>query len=155
MQKSYKNSEMNNEVGNFVNLQILHNMKLIYTCFLALLFLVGCAENKPVEKKESVSQETAEMAVNLQKIAVDIEGMTCEIGCARTIQSKLSKMEGVTESIVDFETRKGYFTFDANRITKDDVVAKITGVAGGELYAVSAVTELELETEPPVTEEEK
>ena len=41
--------------------------------------------------------------MNKQNISLAISGMTCEIGCAKTIQSKLSKKEGVLNANVIFK----------------------------------------------------
>ena len=41
-----------------------------------------------------------------------IEGMGCA-GCARTIQKKLSEVEGVTSASVDFDTQKA--SVESNR----------------------------------------
>ena len=68
--------------------------------------------------------------------------MTCEIGCAKTIESKLSKVNGILYSKVDFESRKGQFTYDANKLSEDDIVAKINGIAGGDLYSIKSVKPL-------------
>jgi Cu+-exporting ATPase len=105
--------------------------------------LISCEAGKKNPKEENKAVETSEVAANLKSIEVDIEGMTCEIGCARTIQSKLSKVDGVTYSKVDFESKKGIFTFDANKIGEKDLTTKINGIAGGDVYVVASVTELD------------
>ncbi len=105
--------------------------------------LISCNETKKetVIEKSEISQQ--EVAANLKSIEVDIEGMTCEIGCARIIQSKLSKVEGVTYSKVNFEAKKGLFTYDSNKLSKQDVVNKINGIAGGDLYLATNTIDLE------------
>ena len=119
-------------------------MKWTYTCLIILLFLSACSDQKKSAKEiPDAVKESVENVTNLKTIAVDIEGMTCEIGCARTIQSKLSKVNGVKDSKVNFESGKGYFTYDSNSISQEDIVAKISGIAGGDVYSVSAVTQIE------------
>jgi len=63
--------------------------------------------------------------------------MTCEIGCAKIIASKVSKLQGVAYSEVSFENKKGVFSYDENSISKEAIVAKINGIAGGDLYKVT------------------
>ncbi|MBG7630311.1 MAG: heavy-metal-associated domain-containing protein [Bacteroidetes bacterium] len=110
---------------------------------IALTFIcISCNETKKEKEIEKAKVKTEEVAANYKNIEVEIEGMTCEIGCARTIQSKLSKMEGVTFSKVDFESKKGQFTYDANKISQNDIVKKINGIAGGDLYSVTKTEEL-------------
>lgn len=118
-------------------------MKNLLTILIFTIAFFSCNEVKKGETKEETSTETEEIAANYKNIEVEIEGMTCEIGCARTIQSKLSKVDGVTHSKVDFESKKGQFTYDANKISKNDIVSKINGIAGGDLYIVTNTEELE------------
>jgi len=113
----------------------MKNLILLIT----LTFLcASCNETK----KEASEIKTEEIAANYKTIEVEIEGMTCEIGCARTIQSKLSKVKGITSSKVDFESGKGHFTYDSNKISQNDIVKKINGIAGGDLYSVTKTEEL-------------
>ena len=78
--------------------------------------------------------------VNLKKVSLNIEGMTCEIGCARTIQSKLSKKEGVTFAEVNFVKKKGVVEYDANKISENDIVKTVEEIAGGDLYEVTEIS---------------
>ncbi|PKP43523.1 MAG: ATPase P [Bacteroidetes bacterium HGW-Bacteroidetes-12] len=87
--------------------------------------------------------EKQEIAASYKSIEVEIEGMTCEIGCAKTIESKLSKVEGVTYSKVNFVGKIGQFTFDENKISQDDIAKKISGIGGGALYKATKITEIE------------
>lgn len=113
-------------------------MKKIITVIAFTFAFIACEEVKKEKPAETiVDVETKEVAANLKSIEVEIEGMTCEIGCARTIQSKLSKVKGVTYAKVDFESKKGQFTFDTNKISENDIVTKINGIAGGDLYSVT------------------
>ncbi len=100
--------------------------KIIYIVLATFLLLTTISCQK--QKKEDI-----------HNIEVTIEGMTCEIGCARLIQSKVYKLEGVTESKVDFEKKKGYFTYDKNKISSEEITTNINGIAGGDLYKVTDV----------------
>jgi len=114
---------------------------LIYTLILCFTFLSCKEEIKKVDSTTEVSTE--EIAANLKSIEVEIEGMTCEIGCARLIQSKLSKVDGVTYTKVSFESGKGQFTFDSNKLSKEDIEKNINKIAGGDLYSVKNIKELD------------
>jgi len=117
-------------------------MKNLLTILILAIAFFSCNEVKKEETKEKKATNTEEITANYKNIEVEIEGMTCEIGCARTIQSKLSKVDGVTHSKVDFESKKGQFTYDANKISQNDIVNKINGIAGGDLYAVTNTKEI-------------
>jgi mercuric ion binding protein len=72
----------------------------------------------------------------LKHLQVKITGMTCEIGCAKTIESKISKMEGVKFSKVIFAKSIGQFSFDPKVTTSEKIIGKINGIGGGNLYKV-------------------
>lgn len=88
------------------------------------MFMVSCNQKAPkIEKKEQV--------------ALAISGMTCEIGCAKTIESKLSKKEGVLAAKVVFKDSIATIEYDANKTSKKDLIAFVDGIAGGDLYKAS------------------
>lgn len=95
----------------------MKTQKILYTIAIACFILVGCEKDV---KKENVS--------------LAISGMTCEIGCAKTIQSKLSKKEGVLDAKVIFNDSIANIEFDANTTSKKELIAFVDGIAGGELY---------------------
>ena len=98
----------------------MKTQKILYSIAIACFILTGC--NKDV-KEENVS--------------LAISGMTCEIGCAKTIQSKLSKKEGVLNAKVIFNDSIATIEYDANSISKKELIAFVDGIAGGELYSAS------------------
>ena len=97
---------------------------MIYSVAIACFVLVGC---KSEAKKEVVKEN----------VALAISGMTCEIGCAKTIQSKLLKKEGVLQAKVIFNDSIANIEFDANTTSKKDLIAFVDGIAGGDLYKAS------------------
>lgn len=102
-----------------------------------VLLCVSCLESSKKEAQTQSPQTTAEM--NLQKIAVQIEGMTCEIGCAKTIESRLSKMTGIKTVSVSFEKGLGEVVFDANQTSQTNISENIESLANGNTYKVTAV----------------
>jgi len=116
--------------------------KAMYILSIAFV-LFSCNDNKKELSGEKSGIEKQEIAANYKSIAIEIEGMTCEIGCAKTIESKLSKTEGVTYSKVSFEDKVGKFTFDENKISQEDIAKKIAGIGGGALYKATKIIEIE------------
>ncbi len=105
---------------------------IIFVAFLVIFSITSCkteVKNTPEVKIETTA--------NPQKIAFNISGMTCEIGCARIIQSKLSKKAGITSAKVIFKDSIGMVEFDANTISKEDITTFVNGIAGGDLYKVN------------------
>lgn len=88
--------------------------------------------------------ETTAVAENLRQVKVDIKGMTCEIGCARLIQSKLYKADGVTFAKISFADSSGIVSFDQNRISLDGIKEIIEQTAGGDIYSVASIQGVEL-----------
>ena len=109
---------------------------------LVLTVFTACNKSKAVavKKGEVLAQGVAE---DMKKVSLDIEGMTCEIGCARTIQSKLSKTEGVKLAEVNFSEKKGLVEYDANVITEKEIIATVEKIADGDLYKVTNTSEKE------------
>lgn len=101
---------------------------------LAVFTLTAC--DKKEEKKEEVKEV---VAANMQTVSLNISGMTCEIGCAKTIQSKLSKKDGVAKATVIFTDSIANIEYDANKLSSKDLVTFIDGIAGGDLYKASEI----------------
>lgn len=110
--------------------------KIFFSVAIALFILTGCKENKTIKK---------------EKVALAISGMTCEIGCAKTIQSKLSKKEGVIDAKVVFTDSIANIEYDANTTSKKDLIAFVDGIAGGDLYKASENLNNSLKTTSSVT----
>jgi len=73
--------------------------------------------------------------------------MTCEIGCARLIQSKLYKADGISYAKISFADSSGVISFDQSRISEDEIKQIIERTAGGDIYSVASIKEVELSDE--------
>ena len=93
---------------------------------------ISC-ENKSNSNKEKVIVQTQ----NYKKMELHIKGMTCEIGCAKIIESKLSKTNGIKFSKVSFIDSIGMIVFDANILSQKDINNVVSKIGGGELYKVT------------------
>ena len=108
--------------------------KIIFALCIAFFTLSACNTES---KKET--ETTIATTPNPQKITFNISGMTCEIGCAKIIQSKLSKKAGITSAKVIFKDSLGLVEYDANAISKEDITAFVNGIAGGDLYKANNI----------------
>ncbi|MCF6280339.1 MAG: cation transporter [Flavobacteriaceae bacterium] len=112
----------------------------VFNSLLSLIFILTITSCKSDTKSTSENtQQIASVKKDIQNIEVNIDGMTCEIGCAKLIESKISKLEGVAVSKVNFEEKIGNFTFDANKISPKEIAKNINGIAGGDLYKVTNI----------------
>ncbi len=120
-------------------------MKIIKNLFLSVIitaFVIGCnGENNKKTNNQDIP--TKELSENIKNVEVQIEGMTCEIGCARLIQSKLYKTDGVKFAKVSFEENTGKITYDANKVSISELKEVVQKTGGGDLYKVIKSIEVE------------
>lgn len=115
----------------------MKNIKNIVFATLITLFAVSCKKQATTEVKEVTTTKTEIAAENVETASFTIEGMTCEIGCAKTIEGKLSETEGVGEAKVDFESKIATVKFDKTKQTIESLTKTIEKVGGGDLYKVT------------------
>lgn len=105
--------------------------RIIVLLFTLVLFSCG---------KSTKDESTKTTAENVQTVSVDIGGMTCQMGCAKLIESKLAKKEGVKNAKVTFKDSVGVISFDSSVISQKEIVNTIEKIADGELYKVKKIT---------------
>ncbi|PKB16273.1 heavy-metal-associated domain-containing protein [Flavobacterium sp. 5] len=118
--------------------------KSIAIMALSSLSLVSCKDNKTEVKTETASTETTApkvkkeiAAANLQTASFTIEGMTCAIGCAATIQKELTALDGVQTAKVDFDKKLATVTFDKTIQTPESLTKIVQATGDGKTYKVS------------------
>ena len=118
-------------------------IKSISALLLASLLFVGCKE-KSTEVVSDSEIETGtpkvkkEIAVaNLQTASFTIKGMTCAIGCAKTIEEELNGLDGVQTATVDFEKESATVSFDKTVLNPEKLTKVVEAVADGKSYTVS------------------
>ena len=109
---------------------------------LASVLFVGCknSDSKPTEVKEEVTtKKEIAAATKPETASFHIEGMTCAMGCAKTIEKKLADMDGVQSATVDFEAKTATVNFDLDKLKSEDLVKTTEACADGKTYKVSDV----------------
>ena len=110
---------------------------LFYITLLGSTF-VACkpngAEAPKTSEKPVVTKEIA--AANLDSTRFHIEGMTCAMGCAKTIETKLNETAGVQKAAVDFDKKEASISFDKTQQTKATLVKLVEACADGTTYKV-------------------
>ncbi len=92
---------------------------------------VEIAVNSEVNTKEA---KQLDPNATYAKAEFGIEGMTCAMGCAKTIEKKIAKMDGVKSAKVDFEKEIAMVEYDEAKVTTnslEEAVAK-----AGDTYKV-------------------
>ncbi len=108
---------------------------------LVTMLFVGCKknENKTADAKDASVLKEVAAAVKPETASFHIEGMTCAIGCAKTIEEKLSKMDGVQKAKVDFDKKEATVNFDLDKLKSEDLVKAVETTGDGKTYKVSDV----------------
>ena len=109
---------------------------------LALLFAVfACTQHsKPEIKEVSTTAQMNGKVIDgeLSETSFSISGMMCEKGCAKIIETNLSKMEGVQEASVDFETSLATVLYNSSIVQTNDLFKTVTDT--GDSYSVLNIT---------------
>ena len=118
--------------------------KSIAIIVLSGLLFASCKDNKTQVKTETASTEATApkvkkeiAAANLQKASFNIEGMTCAVGCAKTIQEELTALDGVQEAKVDFDKKLATVSFDKTVQSPEGLTKVVEETGDGKTYKVS------------------
>lgn len=115
-------------------------MKKLFFLFTLAAFMTSCKNDvQPEIKTVEVGPETAvaqkiDPNAKYAKVEFSIDGMTCAMGCAKTIEKKMAKMDGVKYAKVDFEKELAMVEYDEAKVTPktlEEAVAKV-----GDTYKV-------------------
>lgn len=111
----------------------MKSIKIILTLTLIATLAFSCKNEKNPEVKtvEVDTEVVKELDPNATyaKAEFTIDGMTCQIGCAATIQKKISKMDGVKSATVDFDKKLAMVEYNEAKVTPttlEEVVAKVS-----------------------------
>ena len=119
--------------------------KIITSLAIAGLVFVSCKK----EEDKSLAVATAEKSVtkvnkpiapeNVQTASFTIEGMTCAVGCAKTIEKELSNLEGVEKAAVDFDKKTATVTFDKTIQNPEKLTKVVQETGDGKTYKTSNI----------------
>jgi Cu+-exporting ATPase len=114
--------------------------KIALFAFLSLAFINCKKEVTEAPEVTAIEKNKESIAIaDLKTTSLSIEGMSCQVMCANTIESKLSESEGVQEAKVDFEKKLATISFDATKQTPESLSKIVEAVAGGDTYTVSSI----------------
>lgn len=113
-------------------------MKSFIFSLTCLVVLFACTQQpKPEIKEVSTNVQMNQKVIDgeLSEASFSISGMMCKMGCAKAIETNLSKMEGVQQASVDFETSLATVLYNSSIVQTDDLVQTVTDT--GDSYMVS------------------
>ena len=119
----------------------MNSKKTIIAIAIASIVMISCKKETETAKPEAATTEALAVkkpiaAANVQTTSFAIEGMTCAVGCAKTIEKKLAESEGVEKATVDFDKKLATVTFDKSVQNPTSLTQVIEGVADGKTYKV-------------------
>ena len=121
--------------------------KSIALLALSTIFMVSCKDkvvetidangNDSLEIENVTPQDSTsnEVAGTMEKASFEIEGMSCAVGCAKVIEGKLAKLNGVKSATVDFESKKATVEFDNAKQSIESIEQTVEKIGDG-LYKV-------------------
>ncbi len=133
----------------------MKTLRNIIAITMMVAFVMACKNDAKPEVK-TVETETTEVKelnpdATYAKAEFTVEGMTCAIGCAATIEKKIAKMEGVKSAKVDFDKKLAMVEYDVEKVNADLLVETVKKT--GESYSVKDMkTVEEFETKETSTE---
>lgn len=95
----------------------------------SLGFFAACNNASENSKEATTSEKSVIDASKVLAVDYKIDGMTCKMGCAKTIEKTIAGLNGVVASSVDFDSEKGHFEFDASIISEKEIITAIEKVA--------------------------
>lgn len=119
----------------------MNSKKTIIAIAIASIVIISCKKETETAKPEAATTEAPAVkkpiaVANVQTASFAIEGMTCAVGCAKTIEKKLAESEGVEKATVDFDKKLATVTFDKSVQNPTSLTQVIEGVADGKTYKV-------------------
>ncbi len=115
------------------------NFIKLFSLFICLFLITMSCNNKHSKNNKNSPQITNNKTIvtDFVKSEFHIKGMTCEIGCARLIQSKLSKVDGIKFIKVSFKDSLGMVEYDTNKVDLKKINSIVNNIAGGDLYKIT------------------
>jgi Cu+-exporting ATPase len=143
----------NQTIKKRLNLQTKTNpMKNLFILTIIVTLLFSC--NNETVKNSDKTNAMVDVPVTIDEIKVgdvddvktvaelEIEGMTCEIGCAKTIKKTVSDLDGVKMAQVKFDADNpidfAIVTYDPQKINEYEMAAAVHQLAGGQ-YKVKSI----------------
>lgn len=119
----------------------MKSLRNILAITIVTLVIVSCKNEVQPEVKiieTEIAVAKTEKLLNLDatfiKSEFTIDGMTCEIGCARTIEKKIARMDGVKSATVDFERKLAMVEYDEAMVNHSSLEATVSKAA--DIYKV-------------------
>ena len=118
--------------------------KSLVTLGIASTMLFSCKDTASQPATDDAKEVTATeqkapaAAAKPETASFKIEGMTCAMGCAKTIEEKLAHTNGVQKATVNFDKKEATVEFDAAVLTPEKLYSTVEATGDGDTYKVVA-----------------
>ncbi len=113
-------------------------LKSVLAIAITSLMLISCKKEDAKVVAETVeTKKTISAFAKLATTSFKIEGMTCEVGCAKTIEKELNKTSGVKTATVNFETKTAKVEYDSNEQSLEKLSELVEKTGDGKTYKVT------------------
>ena len=92
--------------------------------FAALAFYAGTADAQHLTTKKR-GATTSKKVGTVKTIKVEVNGMSCQDGCANSIDATFKKTPGIISSKTSFDNSLSEISFDNSKISEKEIVALI------------------------------
>ena len=125
----------------YSNFKFMKTTKLTVGLIVAVgtLFVSCKKETTQASNQKVIPISSPQQIANAETTSFNIDGMTCAVGCAKTIQNKLVGLDGIQKVTVDFDTKTATVQYNAAVQTPEKLVEFVEAIADGKTYKVSNV----------------
>ncbi len=118
----------------------MRNLKYIFSVVVLTLFIFSCKnetqpETKTVDTETTAKEKILNPDAEYISASFEIEGMKCAMGCAKVIEKNISKMDGVKEVTVDFDTKTATVSYDEEFVSREKLTATVKNTS--DTYSVT------------------
>jgi mercuric ion binding protein len=136
--------------------------KLLFLSFSLSIFFFSCGDTKTSTNEAELIEipipqnkiQKEVLAENKVEVKMEVEGMTCAMGCAKFIQDKVGGMDGIVTSTVNFENKIATFEFDKSTTTPEAIQQFINNIHEGQYKAKTLTSDATIDSEASDKEDE-
>ena len=129
----------------------MKQMKLLYYFLFSLTFIYSCNQKEDVvvlkRQKLSKTQKDTKPKKEIPNtvLELNIEGMTCELGCGGSIRVGVKELGGIHRVRFDFKEgqkkQRAFVSYDSKKVDKNQIIEEIQKLNDGQFIAEEISTE--------------
>ena len=129
----------------------MKQMKLLFYFLFSLTLVYSCNQKEDVvilkRQKLSETQKDTKPKKEIPNtvLVLDIEGMTCELGCGGSIRVGVKELGGIHRVRFDFKEgqkkQRAYVSYDSKKVDKNQIIEEIEKLNEGQFIAEEISTE--------------